>query len=109
MVGGGARSAFWRQVFADVFEVSVLKTGIDQQAASLGAAALAFVGTGLWKDFGRIVDLHTVEHRATPAPEAKAVYDAARDAYKFAAHQQTLMADRLSLLRVESARVKTFS
>ena len=46
MVGGGARSAFWRQVFADVFEISVLKTGIDQQAASLGAAALAFVEPG---------------------------------------------------------------
>ena len=108
MVGGGARSAFWRQVFADVFEISVLKTGIDQQAASLGAAALAFVGTGLWKDFGRIVDLHLVEHRATPALEAKAVYDAALNSYKLAAQQQMLMVDGLSRLREESAQAKAF-
>ena len=99
MVGGGARSAFRRQIFADVFDMTVLKTGIDQQAAALGAAALAFVGTGLWEDFGRILGLHAVEHRASPSPQAKAVYEVALQAFKAAAGSQAELAGPLAALR----------
>ena len=109
MVGGGARSAFRRQIFADVFEVTVLKTGIDQQAASLGAAALAFVGTGMWEDFGRIVDLHVVEHRASPVPEAKAIYEAALNAYKGAAGLQAALAEPLAAFRAASTGINGIS
>jgi len=43
--GGGARSAFWRQMLADVFakQVAVLET---QEGSAYGAAILALVGTG---------------------------------------------------------------
>ena len=43
--GGGARSAFWRQLLADVFgkRVVVLET---QEGSAYGAALLALVGTG---------------------------------------------------------------
>jgi xylulokinase len=43
--GGGARSAFWRQMLADVFgkRVVVLET---QEGSAYGAALLALVGTG---------------------------------------------------------------
>jgi hypothetical protein len=34
--------------FADVFDLTVVKFGVDQQAASLGPAALAFACAGLW-------------------------------------------------------------
>ena len=103
MVGGGARSAFRRQIFADVFDMTVLKTGIDQQAAALGAAALAFVGTGIWKDFGRILDLHGVEQRASPSPEATAVYEVALRAFKAAAASQADLAGSLAALRAASS------
>ena len=106
MVGGGARSAFRRQIFADVFEMTVLKTGIDQQAAALGAAALAFVGTGLWRDFERIVDLHAVEHRANPSPEAKAVYRVALKAFRAAVASQAELAKPLASLRAASIETK---
>jgi xylulokinase len=43
--GGGARSAFWRQMFADVFNrrVAMLET---EEGSAYGAALLAMVGTG---------------------------------------------------------------
>lgn len=103
MVGGGARSAVWRQIFADIFDCAILKTGIDQQAAALGAAALALVGIGAWPDFGRVRDLHVAEQRSEPDPAAKPAYAAALDAYRLAAAQQRDLAGPLSVLRELSA------
>lgn len=99
IVGGGARSAFWRQVFADVFDCAIVKTRVDQQAAALGAAALAFVGMGLWEDFLPIRTLHVAEGRTEPAPEARKVYRAALAAYRRAAEQQHELSGALAALR----------
>lgn len=99
VVGGGARSPFWRQVFADVFDCTLLKTTIDQQAAALGAAALAFVGMGIWRDFQPIRQLHAIEDRSDPATDTKPVYGAALTAYRAAADQQRELAGVLAALR----------
>ena len=45
--GGGARSALWRQMMADVFGVEVVTVNTAHGAA-FGAALLAGVGTGVW-------------------------------------------------------------
>jgi len=102
MVGGGARSAVWRQIFADIFDCSILKTGIDQQAASLGAAALALVGIGAWADFSRLDALHEAEALSLPQKEAGPVYAKARLAYRKAAEQQSELARDLAALRAIS-------
>ncbi|CAM5770593.1 carbohydrate kinase [Labrys miyagiensis] len=102
MVGGGARSTLWRQIFADVFECSILKTGIDQQAASLGAAALALVGTGAWDGFAPLDALHETEALTLPREEAAPVYAKALEAYRKAAAQQRDSAPELSALRALS-------
>ena len=52
-MGGGAKSRFYLGIFADAFNTRIMKTNIDQDAGALGAAAIAAVGTGLWKDFTR--------------------------------------------------------
>ncbi len=48
--GGGAKSPFWLQMQADIFnkEVFSLQAG---EGPALGAALIAGVGTGLWDDF----------------------------------------------------------
>jgi len=51
LVGGGANAAFTRQLTADIYNVEVMRTTIGQQCAALGAAVLAGIGTGVWKDF----------------------------------------------------------
>jgi xylulokinase len=45
--GGGARSEFWRQLQADVYEHSVCTINADEGPA-YGVALLAGVGTGVW-------------------------------------------------------------
>ena len=69
VVGGASRSDLWRQIFADTFEIDILKTNIGQEAGSLGAAALAAVGSGLWNDFSPIDAIHRREAVAHPVPE----------------------------------------
>ena len=64
--GGGSRSPFWMQMFADVFEMTTLKTNIDQDAASFGAAAIAFVALGIWKDYSLVPGKHKIEKKTTP-------------------------------------------
>lgn len=99
IVGGGAKSPFWRQIFADILEVTVLKTQIDQQAAALGAAALALVGTGLWRDFTPLVDLHVCEAREAPSAITAPVYASAMQAYRIAALHQREIAPAMAALR----------
>lgn len=58
VVGGGAKGAFNRQIYADVFGKEVAVSQVQQGAASLGAAALAAVGCGLWNSFAPLRALH---------------------------------------------------
>ena len=74
VVGGGGRSALWQQIHADIYRVTLLKTNIDQQAAALGAAALAAVGVGIWSDFDKINEIHEIENVTKPLPENAALY-----------------------------------
>ena len=73
--GGGSKSPFWMQMFADIFEMTILKTNIDQDAASVGAAAIGFVALGLWDDYGNIQTLHETEHKIAPISEHVAQYN----------------------------------
>ncbi len=73
-VGGGSSSPFWQQIYADVLNITVEKTNIGQNAASLGAAALAAMGAGLWRSFDRIDELVQIQDRAIPRTDNVAKY-----------------------------------
>ena len=45
--GGGAKSQFWRQLQADIFNVEVITTNVEEGTA-IGAAILASVGAGYY-------------------------------------------------------------
>jgi xylulokinase len=45
--GGGAKSAFWRQMLADIFDKRVVSLG-TQEGSAYGAALLAMAGTGVY-------------------------------------------------------------
>ena len=74
MVGGGAKSPFWRQMFADIFDMKMVKTSVDQNAASLGAAALALYGLGLWTDYSPIDKAHELRSVEQPDKQKTALY-----------------------------------
>ncbi len=75
VVGGGSRSSLWRQIYADVYKMRIIKTNVDQQAAALGAAALAAVGAGFWKDYRIIDEIHHIVDRTEPVSQNIEVYD----------------------------------
>jgi sugar (pentulose or hexulose) kinase len=91
LVGGGSRSALWRQIFADVYGMRVLKTNLDQDAGSLGAAAVAAVGTGLWTGFSRVDAVHASEAAHEPRPAAVPAYARLMRAFRSDAHRRGRM------------------
>jgi xylulokinase len=74
IVGGGSKSDLWRQIFADAFDMKIVKTNIGEEAGSLGAASLAAVGSGLWRDFSKLDQIHRVEDIKEPIPENIEIY-----------------------------------
>lgn len=95
MVGGGSKSALWRQIFADVYQMDCVKTNIDQEAGSLGAAAVAAVGAGLWKGFQMIDEVHKVESVAKPDPRNGETYRRLMPAFEMVRRHQAELGDLL--------------
>jgi xylulokinase len=74
ITGGGSKSGFWLQMFADVFGTTTIKTNIDQDAAVTGAAAIAARAVGLWDDYSGVPALHSVERSCVPDSGRSAAY-----------------------------------
>jgi xylulokinase len=75
--GGGARSAFWRQMLADVFGCRIACVNVADGAA-YGAALLAGVGAGVWSDVpSACAACVQVTQQHDPRPEAAGAYQSA--------------------------------
>jgi len=76
ITGGATRSSVWNQILADICKLSVQRSRIEE-ATALGAAVLASVGAGIYRDVveaaGKMV---AVGERYRPSPEYQALYDA---------------------------------
>lgn len=74
LVGGGASSDLWCQIFADVLSIPVRQLRSPIQANAIGAALIGYVGIGalVWNDVPPLVPI-----RETYLPDAgrKALYD----------------------------------
>jgi xylulokinase len=95
LVGGGSKSSLFCQIFADVYNTTIVKTNIGQDAGSLGAAAIAAVGCGLWKDFYRIDEIHKVNEIIKPFPENNQKYENLLPVFEFAANYQAKISEML--------------
>ena len=75
LTGGGSRSAFWSQMFADVCKLPVEVCAAEQTGAT-GVALMAGVAAGIWPDLGSAqATTSAISSRAEPDPEASAEYD----------------------------------
>src|SRR5215472_16541884 len=80
--GGGARSALWRQIQADVYgqEVQILEV---EEGAAYGAAILAGVGAAFWPSVDEAcASILRVRDRVSPQAAGAAVMDASYAAYR---------------------------
>ncbi len=73
--GGGAQSPLWRQILADVFNHEVVTMEVEEGPA-FGAALLAGVGVGLYRDVSEAVSrcVRTAK-TVSPDPEHAEVYE----------------------------------
>ena len=68
VVGGGAKSPLWRSILSDVFDRPLIKVKNDD--ASFGAAMLAGIGIGVFKDFQDSVE-RCVRMESKVSPDAE--------------------------------------
>jgi sugar (pentulose or hexulose) kinase len=89
LTGGGSRSAFWAQMFADICGLPI-EVSSAKESGALGVALLAGVATGLWPNLETAIDqtVQTVA-RFEPDPQAQPEYEGwfslfreARDVYR---------------------------
>lgn len=75
LTGGGSRSDFWNQIYADVLGITCVRN-IIEEATSLGAAILAAAGAGLFPDIAKAAEnLCKVDKKWAPNEDRHAYYD----------------------------------
>ena len=75
LIGGGAKSALWRQIFADALGLPIMLPALTAEATSLGAAIAGGIGVGLYPDFSVASRLIPVREAERPDPATAARYD----------------------------------
>lgn len=80
--GGGAKSPFWRQIQADVFNKEVTTVRYSEEGAALAAAIIAGVGVGVWSSVEEAISLFNIETRTHPIPGNVKVYNRMFALYK---------------------------
>jgi xylulokinase len=81
IVGGGAQSDVWCQIFADVMNVEIRQADEPVYANARGAAWIAAVGLGEIK-FGDVPELVMFKKIYSPDQKHRAVYDERFDVFK---------------------------
>ena len=78
--GGGALSEVWLQIFADVLGKRIRQVYSPQEVGSRGAALIALVGLGFYKDFDSVEKLVPLGREFEPRNEHRAIY---QELYQF--------------------------
>lgn len=82
IIGGGAKSKLWKQIISSICEVTLHDvTTFTDTAATLGAAAAAGVGIGLYDDLSQAVACIAQASVIAPEHESLAAYRALRRRY----------------------------
>lgn len=82
LIGGGAKSSLWKQMLADIFNMSIGEINTNQGGA-LGAAILAAVGAGVYPNVETgCKDMVSVVSRIEPNADCAKKYVAVFDRYR---------------------------
>lgn len=75
VIGGCAQNPIWRQMMADIYQAEISVPNYLEEATSMGAAILAGIGAGEFKDFSVIDRFVRVENKVTPISENVKLYE----------------------------------
>lgn len=73
--GGGAKSAVWRQMVADIFGIPVVTIQGSGEGGAYGAALVAGVGVGVWPDIVTAAGSPVEETRTLPDADTMRRYE----------------------------------
>jgi xylulokinase len=82
VIGGGAKSAPWMQMLADVTHRAVETVRYPQEGGALGVALVAAVGLGIYPDFPALKQVVGVERVFEPQERNRRIYDSMYGAYR---------------------------
>jgi xylulokinase len=82
LIGGGSRSAVWRQILADVLDLPVWQPALTTEATALGAIIAGGVGVGLFADFEVVDRLVSARPAEQPRPACHQYYAAVLDLFR---------------------------
>ncbi len=82
IVGGGAKSPFWMQLFANIYALDVTNSASGENAGSLGAMATAAIGTGLWADYSKLKEINKPTNKFTKEMDVVEAYEKLYAIYK---------------------------
>jgi len=81
VIGGGARSATWRQILADVFDLPLQRPRLLAEATALGAAIAGGVAVGVWPGYEVAAQFAPAQPAEQPDPARVAAYQRLRDRF----------------------------
>jgi len=96
MVGGGAKSDVWCQIFADTLGIPVRQLEAPIQANARGAAFIGYVGIGALS-YDDVPGLTRIRRTCLPDSGRRAVYDEIYSTFEFAHRQLAPLYRRLNL------------
>ncbi|MEA4933439.1 MAG: FGGY family carbohydrate kinase, partial [Lawsonibacter sp.] len=73
LVGSGC-SPQWQQILSDVFEMNIISSDVTGQVACVGAALVAGVATGIYRDYSESSRFHHNQLITTPIEENIEIY-----------------------------------
>lgn len=82
LVGGGGKSEFWRQLFADIYNMNIVQSRVGQDAGALGAAALALRGLGLWQSYEPLRHINKPINKLEPEIQHAEKYNELLEVFK---------------------------
>lgn len=99
IIGGGSRSALWRQIIADIFQLPLRPLHLASEATSLGAAMAGAVGVGLLNDYSEVQRLIACGQEVEPSRQNAEIYGDLHEAFCEAYHVLVGTFDRLRMLQ----------
>lgn len=100
IVGGGSKSKFWMQMFSDIYKLNITNSPYGQDAGALGAAALAFVGTGIWDGYSEISTFYDNAHKTLTDECNSAKYEKLVEIFDEISRINSVIYDKLSELNL---------